>query len=288
MPGHEAWGGWGGRFTPNKILNYWSRHSEFYSNELANAPFYVFGDSAKDIWVDPETNTSYNTIYSPEYRWRRAINNDFRGRMDWCIKPYNQANHNPKAVFRADTTDTIIVMSVVPGELVDLSASSSTDPDNDKLYYKWFIYPEAGTYTGTFSIVNSTSATTNLTIPNNAQGYQIHIILQVNDSSHVIDTSGNLSMYDYRRIILNVEASTALKSIGQNQPVREHEGKLFTTTDRMILPVGSLRRNSPITVFDFSGTIVARTTVAKQSISLKKDLFLPPGVYMIQVGQSNE
>ena len=37
------------------------------------------------------------------------------------------------------------MLTARPGERVDLSATSSTDPDGDPLSFEWFCYEEAGT-----------------------------------------------------------------------------------------------------------------------------------------------
>ena len=29
------------------------------------------------------------------YRWRPAFQADFQARLDWCVKPYSEANHPP-------------------------------------------------------------------------------------------------------------------------------------------------------------------------------------------------
>ena len=63
------------------------------------------------------------------------------------------------------------------------------------LRYTWFVYPEAGTrqYHGRIDIPNHTSATTSLTIPRDAAGAQIHVILQVWDECPIV------TMVGYRR-----------------------------------------------------------------------------------------
>ena len=82
----------------------------------------------------------HTTNHATIWRWREAYQNDFSARMDWTIKPYDEANHPP--VPSLDHPDYI---KVKPGERVDLSATSSSDPDGDALSFEWFVYEEAGT-----------------------------------------------------------------------------------------------------------------------------------------------
>jgi hypothetical protein len=60
--------------------------------------------------------------------------------MDWTIKPPDKANHPP-----IPKLDHPAMITARPGQRVDLSATSSTDPDGDPLSFEWFCYGEAGT-----------------------------------------------------------------------------------------------------------------------------------------------
>jgi len=194
---HPHWGGWSGRFSREKAENYWSKHSEIKEDEKKVAPFAVYKEEA-DKWTDPDTGDTYNDIFTPVWRWRRAFYNDFVCRMDWCTKPYDQANHNPVAAFGRNSAASIIRLKARPGDVISLDASASTDPDGDSLNFKWFVYPEAGTYAGTVNIATSSSTKASMTAPQDAQGQQIHVILQVWDNSKIV------SMYDYRRVVIDV------------------------------------------------------------------------------------
>jgi hypothetical protein len=66
-----------------------------------------------------------------------------------------------------------------PGSTADLSAMGSTDPDGQTLSYEWFIYPEAGTYTGQVRVEGARSAEARVAVPADAAGKEVHVILTV-------------------------------------------------------------------------------------------------------------
>lgn len=130
VPEHPDWGGWGGRYelyTPRK---------EKWFLESETRPIWT---NVQDevLGIDGEWHT---TNHATIWRWRYAYQNDFSARMDWTVKPYEEANHPP--VPKLDHPDVITARR---GERVDLSATASTDPDGDALSYEWFVYGEAGT-----------------------------------------------------------------------------------------------------------------------------------------------
>ncbi|MEQ9289118.1 MAG: DUF1593 domain-containing protein [Cyclobacteriaceae bacterium] len=193
-----SWGGWSGRFTREKTKNFWSRHKDIKVDEEKVAPFYVYSE-APDLWFDPENDTTYSGNFSPVWRWRRAMYNDQICRMDWCVKPYKEANHHPVASFNGDTSNSIIRLKAKPGETINLDASSSFDPDDDKLNFSWWVYREAGSYPGIISITDNDKPKTSITLPSGAAGKQVHVILEINDANPIA------SLYDYRRIVIDTE-----------------------------------------------------------------------------------
>ena len=120
-----------------KLKNFWSRHADIKPDEEKVAPFYVYGE-VSDSWTDPETGIHYNSDYVPVWRWRRAMYNDLKCRMDWCVKPYIEANHHPKAAFNGDASDTIIRLTPKPGEIVALASAKPYLPccqnPNDNIF----------------------------------------------------------------------------------------------------------------------------------------------------------
>jgi hypothetical protein len=194
---HPHWGGWSGRFSRETATNYWSKHGDIRADEKKGAPFAVYKEEA-DRWTDPDTGKKYDGIFTPVWRWRRAFYNDFVCRMDWCKKSYREANHHPVAAFAADRGDTIVRLQAKASQVVALDASASTDPDGDKLEISWWVYKEAGTCTDDVDIRSPRRARATITIPANAAGKQIHVILEVKDNSAIA------SLYDYRRIVIDV------------------------------------------------------------------------------------
>jgi len=45
--------------------------------------------------------------------------------MDWCVKPFAEANHLPVAALDGDTSNTIVQVSSLAGEKIDLDTSVS-------------------------------------------------------------------------------------------------------------------------------------------------------------------
>ena len=203
-PDHQDWGGWGGRYSKEKKLNVWSRHGQVKPIEKDKfTPFYCYTEVA-DTWKDPIYGKTYTSINTPVFRWRRHMLNDFRARMDWCIKSYADANHHPVAAVGGDTTNSVIYRNAGQGKPLTLDASASMDPDDDQLRYNWYVYKEVGTYTGTVAIQNATSASATFGIPDNSAGKDFHVILEVSDTSNIIP------LYDYRRIIVSITEQTCL------------------------------------------------------------------------------
>ncbi|MGC6430016.1 MAG: nucleoside hydrolase-like domain-containing protein [Jejuia sp.] len=193
-----SWGGWGGRFTKEKMPDFWSRHKDIKEDETKVAPFYTYRE-VSDYWVDPKDHKIYSNNYVPIWRWREAMYNDQICRMDWCVKPFKEANHHPVAVFNGDVSNTIIRGNANTGEIIDLDASKSYDPDDDQLIYNWWIYKEPGTYSGNVLIENNIKSKAKLHIPTGAMGSQIHLILEVKDDNKIAP------LFDYRRIVIDVD-----------------------------------------------------------------------------------
>jgi len=170
-PEHPEWGHWGGRFRRS------GRGNEY-------------------IPAEDMMNAKLDMLYTI-HRWRRAYQDAFEARMDWCVESYARANHEPIAIVNGDKTRRVLEIDVDPGGQVELSADGSFDPDKDRLTYRWWVYSEAGGYWADASIQDADTADTVLTVPVDASGRTSHIILEVTDT-------GKPPLTAYRRVILEV------------------------------------------------------------------------------------
>ena len=128
------------------------------------------------------------------WRWTAALQNDFAARADWCVKSYKQANHPPVVVLRHGTD-----LKVKPGAKVSLSAQGTTDPDGDKLAYRWWQYQEADSYDGTIELLDTGTQDASFTVPKDAgQGETIHIVCEVTDT-------GTPPLTRYQRVIAEIQ-----------------------------------------------------------------------------------
>jgi hypothetical protein len=209
-PAEISWGGWGGRFSWDKEQVKAGQRT-VDEEESQYAPWLMYPEAKDHSWTWTEGVTEFNTFswggdetlstanFAPLWRWRNAYTSDFKARMDWCVCDYKHANHHPVAVVFDDESRTIVRLKAAPGEELNIDASKSWDPDNDILAFNWFIYPEAGTYEGNLEIINPTAPNAEMTIPDDAKGKQIHLILELRDD----DSEAPLT--SYRRIVIDVE-----------------------------------------------------------------------------------
>ncbi len=115
--------------------------------------------------------------------------------MDWAKD--GKGNRNP--VVGIDGDDTLDILTLKPklGVAVKLDASQTIDPDGDALSYKWWVQPEAGSYTGTIEIKDNFSDQVTIEIPKDSAGKTFHLICEVTDD-------GVHNLTSYRRIIFAV------------------------------------------------------------------------------------
>jgi hypothetical protein len=126
-----SYGGWGGRY-------------ELRQSYAETRPIWT---NSRDT-VRTRSGAEYTSNTATIWRWRRAFQHDFAARMDWCVEPYEKANHNPVAVLNGDKTKDVLYVQAREGGPVRLSAAGSTDPDGGALRFRWWIYREAGTFRG--------------------------------------------------------------------------------------------------------------------------------------------
>lgn len=114
---NPTYGGWGGRFAMESA--------------------HLWNNTAFDF-------NPYINKYEAEYtltRWFDDIQDDFAARVDWAVaKSYKEVNHNPTVIVKEGLN-----LNVKPGQKIVLHAKAS-DPDGDKVSFKWWRYHEADTY----------------------------------------------------------------------------------------------------------------------------------------------
>jgi hypothetical protein len=176
-------GGWGGRFDPIKKTGIRGMDCMKGEDEVYD-PYYMYGDA-------PEGQIMV-------IRWSEGINNDFQARMDWSMTSnYSDANHHPAAFVNGDNTKDLLYLTVSAGSIVNLSAAGSSDPDGDSLHYSWEYYSEPSSYERNVTIENHNSPSVSVSVPPDAGGRNIHILLTVHDN-------GAPNLFAYRHLIINV------------------------------------------------------------------------------------
>ena len=171
-PGHPERGGWGGRFVRTRDR--------------------IFRDAQDTVGGVTDGRATV-------WRWRDAFQRDFQARMDWCVQPRGGANHQPIVVCESDHSRAVLTRRSEPGGSISLSAAGSRDPDGNKLTYRWWVYPEAGTYPRKPTMDNVNSPQVKITFPRNAAG-DVHVVLEVTDD-------GDPPLTSYRRVVIEVGPS---------------------------------------------------------------------------------
>lgn len=179
-PYEPSWGSWAGRYGVRE--------------NATGKPFYWANQF--DAW-NGRTNRD-NTLA----RWAAHLQNDFRARLDWCVKPFNAANHPPQVALNGDTSSNVLRFHAKPGTELKLDLRGTTDRDNHPLHYDWFVYPEPGTYRGNISIGNSNAALASVRVPVDASGKTFHLVVAVTDL-------GTPPLTRYRRAVVEASDKTS-------------------------------------------------------------------------------
>ncbi|MSR32790.1 MAG: DUF1593 domain-containing protein [Gemmataceae bacterium] len=166
-PNHPEWGNWGGRYVQLIETNNFRD-----AREPADS-----NDPRWQVW-----------------RWRPHYQAEFQARMDWCLQPFEKANHRPLARLKGMKDSGPILLSFKSGETAALDASPSIDPDNNKLSFNWQALFESPTNLHRF-LNNQDSAILKITVPKETKGWQLHLLLTVTDD-------GSPALRSYRRVHL--------------------------------------------------------------------------------------
>ncbi|MBI5757569.1 MAG: DUF1593 domain-containing protein [Planctomycetales bacterium] len=169
-PDHPEWGGWGGRFEPERDR--------------------IFRDTTDKVGEVKDARTTV-------WRWRPAFQNEFAARLDWCVKPPTAANHPPRPMLNGQPGRDAVVLKAKPDSVIEISSTGSTDPDGDTLQPRWWFYSEASSYRSFVEITGADTQQAKVTIPA-AANQTLHVILELQDS-------GTPPLTRYRRVVIRVE-----------------------------------------------------------------------------------
>jgi len=200
IPEHPEWGGWGGRYELS---------IPDFSKQKRGSSGVPFEPETRPIWTD--ASESYRRYLPSDYgrtvkldtttfsgnkvslwRWRDAFQNDFAARMDWCVRPYAEANHQPIVVLNHPKEIT-----VKSGEYFGLQARKSYDPDGDHLQFLWFHYPEAGTFSEWIEVSPANLSNAFVRAPEVEKEETAHFIVAVTDQ-------GTPALTRYQRVIVTL------------------------------------------------------------------------------------
>jgi len=147
---------------------------------------------AWNSWQEPQRSIT-------EYYERRFYPdelNEFASRLQWAEQ--GKGNKNPIVNVNGNTGIQPLKISAIAGQPLKLDASSTTDPDGDKLNFKWWHQAEAGTYHIPLYIETPSASSLSLQIPSSAKGKSLHIVCEVHDE-------GPFKLVAYKRIIIDVK-----------------------------------------------------------------------------------
>ena len=181
-PLEPTWGGWAGRYGPRDDAHHGP--NRYWANMT-------------DTWVEPKNGQASTNRDNTARRWAVHLQNDFRARMDWCVAKFEDANHPPELQIQGDLSSKPHRVDAQAGSPYTLDSTGTSDPDGNNLSYRWYIYPEPGTYSGNAVIRGGSSPRATIEVPQDAVGKTLHIVLEVTDD-------GRPPLTRYRRTVLNV------------------------------------------------------------------------------------
>jgi hypothetical protein len=188
------WGGWGGRYVRVRD-NTWLDPVPEPGYQYPEGRWYTSSAWGRTrIKKEIPNDAELRAYLKPTWRWIDALQNDFAARADWCMKSYPEANHPPVVVLT-----NALNLNVRLGDTVRLSARGTSDPDGNKLEFRWWQHREAGTCGGTIEIQDAGKPEASFTVPDGAgKGKTIHVICEVTDD-------GTPPLTRYQRVVARIE-----------------------------------------------------------------------------------
>ena len=184
-PDDPSLGGFGGRFEqldPN--VNYWT--------------------PARDFLPSGNTNAFAQRQYTVA-RFRSEVQNDFLGQLSH--QQTGAGDQSPTAVLsinesNGDRTQNVLYENAALGSTLTLDASQSFDPDGDSLGFRWFVYDEPSSFSGTATFGSDSTGLTSLSLEGGRVGETLHVIVAVDE------VAGNgAELTAFRRVVLEVVAA---------------------------------------------------------------------------------
>jgi PKD repeat protein len=163
-------------------------------NQVGWGGYFEWGrcrDNATNAYQNHDGSAKGTSSKYQQYFYQATFNN-FAARMDWAKD--GTGNRNPIVVINDNEGIDIMTFKSWPGTKVMLDASKTSDPDEDKLTFKWWILSEAGIYTNDVHIANSNTSCATVDVPLDSAGKSFHVICEVTDN-------GTHHLSAYRRII---------------------------------------------------------------------------------------
>ncbi len=188
-----CYGGWGGRYIRIRE-NTWLDPVADSLYKYPEGRWYGNSAWGRQRLREKIPNDSVLLEYlKPIWRWSDAFQNDFAARADWCVKPFDEANHPPVVKLNHE-----LDLNAKPGSKIQLNAKGTYDPDNNKLNYNWWFNKEPGSFKGDIEIENPNHQKASIRIPDDIdKEVTIHIICEVKDV-------GIPQLTRYQRVIINV------------------------------------------------------------------------------------
>ena len=193
-PDSPDYGGWGGRYVKVRE-NTWLDPVQEPNYTYPEGRWYTRTAWGRNYMRNqyPENLELMEEYFKPITRWTDVLQNDFAARADWSVKSFEEANHQPVVKLRHSN-----IIKAKPGDVIQLSAKGTFDPDGDELSFKWWQYEEADSYTGQIKIEHSEKEQASFIVPTNVKPAEtIHVICEVTDN-------GSPQLTRYKRIIIEI------------------------------------------------------------------------------------